>query len=120
MAARRIRVSLASGLWAWRSVRYLRAGAARQQGVEAQLEASPVTGSLRGIRAVNLVLRATRATCMERSLVVQRFLADRGARHDVVVGVRRGADGAFAAHAWLDGTGDDSGHEYAEIRRRTP
>jgi hypothetical protein len=55
-------------------------------------------GATRGVYAV---LRRQPNTCLERTLVLQRWLASVGERHDVVVGVAR-PDTSFAAHAWLD------------------
>jgi hypothetical protein len=53
------------------------------------------------VRGVELALRLGRATCLERSLVVQRWLLARHERHDVLVGVAGGA-AALDAHAWID------------------
>lgn len=64
-------------------------------------------------RVVVAVLRVRGATCLERSLVLQAWLAARGERRDVVIGVRR-AD-AVLAHAWIDGLED--GTRYVELHR---
>jgi hypothetical protein len=53
-------------------------------------------------RGVNALLRRRSATCLERSLVLQRWHAAHGDRRDVVIGVD-GAITGFRAHAWLDG-----------------
>ncbi len=53
------------------------------------------------VRGVELALRLRRATCLERSLVVQRWLLARRQPHDVLVGVAGGVD-ALDAHAWID------------------
>lgn len=53
-------------------------------------------------RAVDEVLRRLRATCLERSLVSQRWLAAQGISRDLLIGVRVDA-GRFSAHAWLEG-----------------
>lgn len=53
-------------------------------------------------RGVQAVLRRRSATCLERSLVLQRWYAAHGQRRDVVIGVN-GAPADFSAHAWLDG-----------------
>jgi hypothetical protein len=58
--------------------------------------------SERGVRAV---LRRRRATCLERSLVLQQWLVARGDPRDLVIGVIGPSDG-FKAHAWLDGEDD--------------
>jgi hypothetical protein len=68
-------------------------------------------------RGVALALRRRRPTCLERSLVLQRWLASQGVEVDVVIGVAGGA-GDFGAHAWLDG--EQSGGGYHEISRVRP
>ena len=52
-------------------------------------------------RIVGRVLAVTRATCLVRSAVLQRWLADNGQPVDLVVGVTPPSRG-FKAHAWLD------------------
>lgn len=51
-------------------------------------------------RGVLGVLRRLEPTCLERSLVLQSWLASHGRRYDVVVGVAS-QDGDLKAHAWL-------------------
>lgn len=53
-----------------------------------------------GVRGVEAALRLRHATCLERSLIVQRWLMACGSHHDVLVGVGRGS-GAMEAHAWV-------------------
>jgi hypothetical protein len=48
-----------------------------------------------------LWLRLRRATCLERSLVLQRWLFAAGQPHDVLIGVSP-TEGSVEAHAWLD------------------
>lgn len=52
--------------------------------------------------AVQLVLRARNATCLEKAVVLQRFDAAAGRPRTLVVGVTSPRTG-FRAHAWLDG-----------------
>jgi hypothetical protein len=66
-------------------------------------------GAARGVLAV---LRRTSPTCLERALVLQRWLVAHGISRDVIIGVTAPAAG-FAAHAWLEG--DEDGREYAEL-----
>lgn len=63
---------------------------------------------------ISAVLRRERATCLEESLVLQKWLAAAGSPIDVVIGVSPTAD-LLDAHAWLDG--DPSGDEYEELMR---
>jgi hypothetical protein len=69
-------------------------------------------------RGVNGVLRRLEPSCLERSLVLQRWLAAQGEHRTVVVGVSSPRD--FRAHAWLDGEPLPAGADYHEIARLTP
>lgn len=105
--------------WTWRTVRSVRAqlqaGAVR----DVQVPAPPRVPERAG-RAVRLVLRRERPSCLERSLVLQRWLAVHGVARDVIVGTEGGARGAFTAHAWLDGESQPAGHRYTELLRLSP
>jgi len=80
------------------------------------------------LRGARLSLRRDRATCLERSLVVQRWYASKGVALDVIIGVRRpeaaavagasgsGDDGA-TAHAWVEHWDRDYSATFSEIRR---
>jgi hypothetical protein len=46
-------------------------------------------------------LAMQRATCLERSLIMQRWLMANGQPHDVLIGVRSPRETTIA-HAWLD------------------
>jgi hypothetical protein len=61
-----------------------------------------------------VVAKVGRATCLERSLLRQAWLAEHGTSRDVVIGVR-GGSAEFGAHAWIDGDSDEVG--YTEISR---
>lgn len=54
-------------------------------------------------------LRLRKATCLERSLIMQRWLVEVGQPHDVLIGVGPPAP-TLIAHAWLDHE-DPCGHE---------
>ena len=64
-------------------------------------------------RGVDAVLRRVPATCLERALVLQRWLSEHGIDRDVVVGVARSPD--FRAHAWLEGETVDE--QFQELMR---
>lgn len=57
------------------------------------------------------------ATCLTQALVARRLLARSGYRSQLQIGVARGADGEFIAHAWLER--DESiligGHGYRDF-----
>jgi hypothetical protein len=85
--------------WALRALRRLRRelpGA----GLDVRVGAPPTLPGA-SVRGVELMLRLCHATCLERSLVVQRWLLSRRQPHDVLVGVAGGA-AALDAHAWID------------------
>jgi hypothetical protein len=108
-----------AGAWAWQALRsvrrQLRAGAVR--GVHAPAPpALPIAAS----RAVRVTLALGRSSCLERSLVLQRWLAAHGIERDVVVGTHGAAGSEFTAHAWIDGTPQRADRRYVEMIRLAP
>jgi hypothetical protein len=67
-------------------------------------------------RTLDRVLYIGRGSCLENAAVRQAWLAARGRRHDLVIGVT-GAD-RFSAHAWLDGEPPAPPDDFTEIVRR--
>src|SRR5690348_3837188 len=67
-------------------------------------------------RGVDVVLRLTRATCLERSVVLQQWYKAQGIARDVVIGVTAPRAG-FRAHAWLEEPGMLTHTEFTEITR---
>nr|MBA2239838.1 lasso peptide biosynthesis B2 protein [Solirubrobacterales bacterium] len=65
---------------------------------------------------VRSVLRSRRFSCLERSLVLQRWLDDGQTPCDVIIGVR--SDRGLGAHAWIEGL-EDAG-QFTEIARVQP
>ena len=101
--------------WAWRAVRRARRDLAAQ-GLSARALAPPAVpaGARRGVDAV---LRRVSPTCLERCLVLQRWLLAHGVVSDVVIGVAK-KDGAVVAHAWLAFEEDDPHvQQFQEIQR---
>jgi hypothetical protein len=107
-----------AALWTWRALRaaraQLRAGAVR----DVRLPAPPAVDP-RAARAVRGVLSREAPTCLERALVLQRWLAAHGVEREVVVGTS-GTGSAFAAHAWLDGESLPPGRSFVELIRLSP
>jgi len=68
-------------------------------------------------RTVTGVLRATGATCLVRSALLQRWDADHGVARPLVIGVSRDDESGVAAHAWLEG---ERHAEFEELLRRPP
>lgn len=106
---------LRAAIWTRRSLtivrRNLRAG--RYERVD--LPTPPAVGR-DAVSAVQAVLRSGRATCLERSLVMQRWLRAQGDLRDVVIGVTPPGAG-FSAHAWLEG---EPPLAHAELTRVRP
>jgi hypothetical protein len=74
----------------------------------------PASGAL----AVRAVLKGSRASCLERSLVLQRWMTAHGDPRDVVIGVCGPQD--FRAHAWLDGEPAPYDQGFRELTRMAP
>jgi hypothetical protein len=94
-------------VWAWRALSRLRLEMPTL-GVEVLVKAPPVRKSRRSGAALLCVLRLRRATCLEQSLLRQRWLRQLGVERELVIGVRR-EEAQFGAHAWLDGDNDADG-----------
>ena len=91
--------TLRAARWAIFALRRLR-GEISERGLEAQVTAPPDLAP-EGLRGVEAALRRQHATCLERSLILQRWLIAHGAAHEVLIGVTGGGD-RIEAHAWLD------------------
>jgi hypothetical protein len=88
----------------------------RRAGLDAAVP-PPLPLPERGVRGVSAMLTWRGATCLERSLVLQRWLAAHGSAADVLIGVapqparsgpRRDRSG-WDLHAWIEGVDDDGG-----------
>jgi hypothetical protein len=108
-----------AALWAWRALRTARARLRHGEVRGVRLPAPPPVNTS-GARAVRLVLNVTRASCLERSLVLQRWLASHGVARDVIVGTEGGTRSGFTAHAWLEGETLPPGRSYVELIRLSP
>jgi transglutaminase superfamily protein len=107
--------TLRAAWWTDRALRRARADLSDGELRSVALPAPPRVppGAVRGVRAV---LRRRTPSCLEQSLVLQRWLAAHGERRDVVIGTTGPA--GFKAHAWLDG--DEDGRGFAELARLPP
>ena len=118
LTARSAPATLRAAWWAHRAVRAARR-TLRTDGVRATVLPPPdlPTGARRGVDAV---LRRLEPTCLERSLVLQAWLAAQRVPCEVVIGVATG-EGGVRAHAWLDVEAhDDVARGYREIHRLSP
>ena len=69
---------------------------------------------------VDRVLGATKATCLVRSVVVQRFLDDNGEPVELLIGASSPKAG-FRAHAWLARAAEaDAGQGFTVMMRLSP
>ncbi len=88
------------------------------QGLDVRVQ-SPSIASPNGVRAVAFALKAQRATCLERSLVLQQWLASSGRPYEVLIGVASGA--SVEAHAWIDRYDpEDEGQHFEVLARVAP
>ncbi|MGU3432756.1 lasso peptide biosynthesis B2 protein [Actinomycetes bacterium M1A6_2h] len=88
-----------AAVWTFRSCRQAKR-ALRVSGIRTVVPPPPrlSAGDRRGVDAV---LRRLSPTCLERSLVLQRWLASNSVQSEVIIGVRKESQD-FTAHAWLD------------------
>ena len=93
--------TLRAAFWTLRSLfearRQLRAGNFRNVRI-----APPPALPEAAERGVQAILRRLPMTCLERSLVLQRWLTSHQRPAAVIIGVAR-SSGKYHAHAWLDG-----------------
>jgi hypothetical protein len=68
---------------------------------------------------VHRTLSVFRATCLERSLILQSWHASTGDPRDLVIGVS-GPGEEFGAHAWLDGLETPADRVFHELTRVAP
>jgi len=86
----------------------------RRAGLGARIPAPPPLPARAG-RGVAAMLARRQATCLERSLVLRRWLVAHGSDADVLIGVATGREGRARPgetpelHAWIDGVDDDAG-----------
>jgi hypothetical protein len=85
------------------------------QGLEADVR-HPPSLPVDAVRGVRVAAKLGRASCLERSLLLQRWYSDHGIAYDVLVGIDT-TGGDFKAHAWLEGH-DGPQDEYTVLTRR--
>lgn len=111
--------NLRAAWWALRAHRQARRGT-RRGGIERTPPLRPPPPlPAAAVRGVLAVLRRRRASCLERSIVLQRWFAAHDRPLELVIGVSPGA-GEFAAHAWLEGESPPHGQhvgDFQEIHR---
>lgn len=101
--------------WTWSEARRL-GGSFRRDGIRA-VETIPRPPAAAGSHrpTVSAILELAGATCLVRAAILQRWDAAHDRQRPLVVGVRRGSEGDFAAHAWLDG--DPGADGFVELHR---
>ena len=108
--------ALRAAWWAARALGRVRREL-KSRDIEEVKVAAPPGLAPQALRGVEAVLRRSPNSCLERSLVLQRWHAEHGRPLDVVIGVTAPAAG-FRAHAWLDG--DPASHQFDELMRLRP
>lgn len=107
--------TLRAALWTLRALRTVRTQL-RRGTIEGVRVPAPPPLSEAEVRGVLAVLRRRPNTCLERSLVLQRWVARFDRAPDIVVGVASPSDG-FRAHAWLEGEPDNADGQFHELMR---
>ena len=109
--------TLRAAWWAARAMRRLRRDL-RSLGLRARVPVPPPlpADAVRGVRGI---ADLSHATCLERSLLLQRWLVAHGQAHDVLVGVGPSARD-FEAHAWIEGYDPDEAGAGFEVLTRVP
>jgi hypothetical protein len=105
--------TLRAAWWTDRALRHARAEL-RDGALRSVTLPAPPRLPERAERGMHVILRRREHSCLERSLVIQRWLAAHGDPRDVVIGATGAAD--FAAHAWLEGD-LGSAARYVELAR---
>lgn len=106
--------NIRAALWALRALARIRRDLDRL-GIAGARVLQPPGLPPESVRCVLTVLQRRRATCLERSLVLQKWHSAHGVDRDIILGVTAPGSG-FSAHAWLDGETDE-GSEFHELRR---
>lgn len=107
-----------AGWWTSRSLGKTRKRLARGELAEISLAPPPALPAEAEF-GVHAVLRRRSASCLERSLVLQRWHAAHGRPVDVVIGVKAPVSD-FLAHAWLDGEPAPADMAFDELMRLSP
>ena len=117
MAARLLTLPNArAALWTARALRSARRQLRAGQWEAIELPPVPPVPAV-AERGVQAVLWRSRATCLPRAIVRQRWYAAHGSPRDLVVGVTAPSSG-FEAHAWLEGDPPCHTERYRELLRR--
>jgi hypothetical protein len=106
------RATLRAAWWTVTQLESVRRQLPRTAYADVRVEEPPPLPRSAG-RGVEAVLRRTPATCLQRALVLQRWLRAQGVARDVVIGVTGATD--FRAHAWVEG--EHRPDEFRELTR---
>jgi Transglutaminase-like superfamily len=98
--------------WTWRVVGAPRAGLRDAPGMQ---EIERIGRAIRRAAA-----RVPRATCLTRGLAAALLLRLAGLPHELFIGVRKDADGTFAAHAWVVSRGTIVAGNLPDLATYTP
>jgi hypothetical protein len=93
--------TLRAAWWTLRELRRTRRRLRRDGINDIEVPAPPAVPP-HAFRGVKAILRRQEPTCLERALVLQRWLASQGDPREVIIGVR-GKRMDYEAHAWVEG-----------------
>jgi hypothetical protein len=98
--------TLRAAWWAARRLRSLRRDL-RANGLDVTVPPPPPGLPQHAIRGVTGFSAVAHATCLERSFLLQRWLAEHDRSHSIAVGVAGPSASEFRAHAWVVGYDPD-------------
>ena len=111
--------TLRAAWWALRAMRRARKDL-KTAGLQAKVAAPPRLPWGARFGVIGVLDRAD-PTCLERALVLQKWLEAHDVLRDVVIGVKNDEGGKVAAHAWVEGvTPYVESVQYREIHRLAP
>jgi hypothetical protein len=104
--------TLRAAYWTFRALRKTKR-ALKRDGYQSVELTDPPQLPPHARRGVDAILRREPNTCLERSIVLQRWLAAHGTPLAIVIGVTSPTD--FRAHAWLEG--EQTPDDFVELTR---
>ncbi len=118
IARRRLTLSdIRAALWTVRALRTVERQLSTGEWDAVTFPQVPSGASAAAGSTVESIVARSRAKCLPRALVRQRWLAAQGEQRDLIIGVTAPSAG-FAAHAWLEGDPECHSQRYQELLRR--
>lgn len=108
--------TVAAGMWALLRLHEVRTDLTTRQLRAVWVAPPPRRLPMRARRGAAVALRLARATCLQRSLILQSWDRAHGRTRAIVIGVTAPSAG-FRAHAWLEGEHGCDGSDFHELLR---